>query len=423
MNEMNFLLLLLAMMALCASFVRLSGASEVPYEGQEHNHGAPHRLLFSMLNATKQNATETVPAASDRDRFANISVTPVGHVFCTAYCERSYASNFYISGRLITVSNPVNHVTVLPPHGGCGKAVRASRTASMFGATRGVLPGCRVAVNAGFFTRNVEKVVNVTTNETKTLLCNSGESECQCLGHLVSQGKTIQSTLRRNAHFGLQGNAFVTGYVTEEELESFDELVGGVVWLVRNGSSYVKESTRLEFAGTQETSQELEEEYNKNSFVSTFAARTVIGHDAAGKLLILQVDGLHGRNSWAGLDRGIDLHSLADLLIRLGFQNAINLDGGGSSTLVINDTLSNYPSDKCDDGENFVCERPVSSIICIHDDRPLPSQGGSTAGGGCTVPPSGKSSAEVGMAVAIIMLTILLLLSLTSVSCNGGQLE
>ena len=42
----------------------------------------------------------------------------------------------------------------------------------------------------------------------------------------------------------------------------------------------------------------------------------------------------------------IDLYNFADLLLKLGFVNAINLDGGGSATMVINNTVVNYPSDK-----------------------------------------------------------------------------
>ena len=43
--------------------------------------------------------------------------------------------------------------------------------------------------------------------------------------------------------------------------------------------------------------------------------------------------------------RGANLHEFADLLIRHGVVNAINLDGGGSSTFVNDQVLINYPSD------------------------------------------------------------------------------
>lgn len=40
-----------------------------------------------------------------------------------------------------------------------------------------------------------------------------------------------------------------------------------------------------------------------------------------------------------------NLVEFADLLIRHGVVNAVNLDGGGSSTLIENNVLINYPSD------------------------------------------------------------------------------
>ena len=42
----------------------------------------------------------------------------------------------------------------------------------------------------------------------------------------------------------------------------------------------------------------------------------------------------------------VDLHTFADFLVRRGLVNAINLDGGGSATTVLNGTLVNYPSDQ-----------------------------------------------------------------------------
>ena len=40
-----------------------------------------------------------------------------------------------------------------------------------------------------------------------------------------------------------------------------------------------------------------------------------------------------------------NLVEFADLLIRHGVVNAVNLDGGGSSTLLEDNVLINYPSD------------------------------------------------------------------------------
>jgi N-acetylglucosamine-1-phosphodiester alpha-N-acetylglucosaminidase len=41
----------------------------------------------------------------------------------------------------------------------------------------------------------------------------------------------------------------------------------------------------------------------------------------------------------------MNLYELAQAMVDLGAVNAINLDGGGSATLLVNGTLVNYPSD------------------------------------------------------------------------------
>ena len=41
----------------------------------------------------------------------------------------------------------------------------------------------------------------------------------------------------------------------------------------------------------------------------------------------------------------VNLREFAGVLISHGFVNAINLDGGGSATTVVNDVVASYPSD------------------------------------------------------------------------------
>jgi hypothetical protein len=56
---------------------------------------------------------------------------------------------------------------------------------------------------------------------------------------------------------------------------------------------------------------------------------------------------------------GMDLLRLADLMRRLGAVSALNLDGGGSSTMVVRGRIMNRPSDGS--------ERPISSAVLILD--------------------------------------------------------
>ena len=62
-----------------------------------------------------------------------------------------------------------------------------------------------------------------------------------------------------------------------------------------------------------------------------------------------------GRRAWSV---GMSLTELADQLLALGAFQAMNLDGGGSSTLWVRGTIVNYPSDPAG-------ERPVGNALMI----------------------------------------------------------
>lgn len=89
------------------------------------------------------------------------------------------------------------------------------------------------------------------------------------------------------------------------------------------------------------------------SFATDRHPRTAIGKTADGRLLMVTVD---GRQRDASV--GMSLHSLADLLLELNATEAINLDGGGSTTMVVKQRVVNRPSDETG-------ERPVSDAILV----------------------------------------------------------
>jgi exopolysaccharide biosynthesis protein len=68
--------------------------------------------------------------------------------------------------------------------------------------------------------------------------------------------------------------------------------------------------------------------------------RTAMGYTKAGKLIILVVE---GRN--AGVAEGANLYQLANILQQLGCEEALNLDGGGSSCMLVNGIETIKPSD------------------------------------------------------------------------------
>jgi len=95
--------------------------------------------------------------------------------------------------------------------------------------------------------------------------------------------------------------------------------------------------------------------------------RTAAGVTADGKLLLITVDGRIADRSV-----GLTFRELADVLIRWGARDAINLDGGGSTTLVMDDPATaandprvmNVPCDKRPDGSHGN-ERAVANSLAV----------------------------------------------------------
>lgn len=84
--------------------------------------------------------------------------------------------------------------------------------------------------------------------------------------------------------------------------------------------------------------------------------RTAMGYTSDGKLIILVVE---GRNARAG---GATLTQEARILKDLGCVEALNLDGGGSSCLLVNGKETIKPSDKGG-------QRAVPAVFTIQKNR------------------------------------------------------
>lgn len=83
--------------------------------------------------------------------------------------------------------------------------------------------------------------------------------------------------------------------------------------------------------------------------------RTAIGHDTENNVFVIMV--VDGRNP--GISEGVDLVELAELLLEYNVQSGMNMDGGGSSTMVVEGKgVLNTPSD----GQ----ERKVANHIGIY---------------------------------------------------------
>ncbi len=124
--------------------------------------------------------------------------------------------------------------------------------------------------------------------------------------------------------------------------------VGGALWAP---VSAIGGSPMLLKAGTI-TISDAEELININN--TTARPRSAIGYTANGIVLIIAVE---GDNPSAGYN-GLNLIELATMLKDLSCTNAINLDGGGSTSMVIANRMTVRP------GDNGV-ERPVVSALLI----------------------------------------------------------
>ncbi|NXM91842.1 NAGPA acetylglucosaminidase, partial [Oenanthe oenanthe] len=240
-----------------------------------------------------------------------------------------------IYGHFTFVRNPLRTFSVLEP-GGAGGCLAQRRVPVEETAK---LSKCLVAQNGGYF--------NMDTGE--------------CLGNVVSDGKLVRNSGGlQNAQFGIRKDGtLVFGYLSEEDVldqsNPFVQLVSGVVWLLRNGEVYINQSRVAECGDTQTTG-------TFDKFINVISARTAVGHDHQGQLVLVHVDGQTE-------SRGVSLWEMADFLKQQGVINAINLDGGGSATLVLNGTLANYPSEHCAFNSMWRCPRSISTVVCVHEPR------------------------------------------------------
>lgn len=158
-------------------------------------------------------------------------------------------------------------------------------------------------------------------------------------GRIITPTRQGFTSYRENAGFGITASGEIS-IVTRPEsgwegLEEFPELLV-------SGPLLVKENELVE--------------QEKQAFNTNRHPRTAIGLTADGRLLAVVVD---GRNAEA---HGMSISELSRLMQALGCVEAMNLDGGGSSTAwVQTHGVVNYPSDNkhYDHGG----ERGVATVI------------------------------------------------------------
>ena len=99
------------------------------------------------------------------------------------------------------------------------------------------------------------------------------------------------------------------------------------------------------------------------NFIRLKHPRSAVATTKEGKILLITVDGRFPEQA-----EGVNIPELAHLIRILGGEDALNLDGGGSTTLWLSgasdDGVVNYP---CDNGRfDHAGERKVPNILYIH---------------------------------------------------------
>ena len=103
------------------------------------------------------------------------------------------------------------------------------------------------------------------------------------------------------------------------------DMVGGVPQLIKNG--------KIDITWEQEKAAK--------AFAENRHPRTAVAKLKDGKFLMVTVDGRQ-----PGVSVGMNLQELAEYLLSLGATDAMNLDGGGSTTMFLDGKVVNTPSDK-----------------------------------------------------------------------------
>lgn len=232
-----------------------------PYDGR---HGASRSLrdIAKCQHTMWNNKTFELQQIHDTKFHSGINVYSF---------EDSTIEKRTIMGRIAFVDNPFHSVSVLEPVsvGGCKRNYWGGASVSTVSSTihQKKFTKCKVAINAGFF-----------------LPANGA-----CLGNIVSSYRVVQVQGIQLANFGIrQDSTFVTGYISDDDINNttipFKELISGVIWLVRNGTNFVNQSSLLECDENQKTGK-------MQTFVEVISARTAIGHTKDGKLVVAQVEG------------------------------------------------------------------------------------------------------------------------------------
>lgn len=171
----------------------------------------------------------------------------------------------------------------------------------------------------GSYTGTNEYGTEYIIKDGKVLAVNQGNSFIPAGGQVISVHGTAQE-----AFAGVKAGDKVTiGESFGQELDAAPNIIGAGPELLRDG--------KVNVTAVQEQFP--------NDIAKGRAPRTAVGIKADGKVILLVVDGRQSHSI------GATLAETAQLLQKFGAVSGFNLDGGGSSEMVVQGQVVNSPSD------------------------------------------------------------------------------
>lgn len=178
------------------------------------------------------------------------------------------------------------------------------------------------------------------------------------LGVVVKDGQVLAPHVSRRPPRTAVG-------VTQKREVRFDRVAAkGKVLTSRDGGAWTDVTLalgggpRLLHRGKIALTTDEEELGPKGNDITRVAARTAVATTRDGKMLLVTASGYRDNHS-----QGTKLDSLATMLLRRGASEAMNLDGGASVDMVIEETIVS------DGPGNVTKEKPVATALLVRDAR------------------------------------------------------
>ena len=207
---------------------------------------------------------------------------------------------------------------------------------AIYDASRVELVGaCAKSVYGGAFLTDISKRENAKVAINASGFYDAGSKGSVAVGTVIMDGKVVLTGSSSGYGGGLAGfNKDHVLVLTKEDPET--AIKNGMVDAVEFGPFLIVNGKAAEIQGNGGWG---------------IASRTVLAQRKDGIVLFLVID---GRN--AGYSLGIDMNGLIKILTRYKAYNAVNLDGGGSTTLAVEGKLTNKPCCSVDanSGQRYV---------------------------------------------------------------------